>query len=55
MSKKVLITGSSGFIGKNLTTYLLDNKIKKKIKTLPYWKQKFTIEKDLLEYINENN
>ena len=26
MSKKVLITGSSGFIGENLTTYLLDKK-----------------------------
>ena len=26
MNKKVLITGSSGFIGENLTTYLLDKK-----------------------------
>ena len=46
-------------IDKKIKFEILDNKIekkiKKRIKTLPYWKQKFTIEKDLLEYINENN
>ena len=46
-------------IDKKIKFEILDNKIeekiKKRIKTLPYWKQKFTIEKDLLGYINENN
>jgi len=26
MNKKILLTGSSGFIGRNLTTYLLEKK-----------------------------
>ena len=32
----------------------IENKIQKKINLLPYWKQKFTIEKDLIKYLNEN-
>ena len=33
----------------------IEKEIKKKIKLLPYWKQKFTIEKDLIRYLDENN
>ena len=33
----------------------IEKEIKKKIKLLPYWKQKFTIEKDLIKYLNENS
>ena len=33
----------------------IENKIKRKIDLLPHWKQNFTIEKDLIEYLNENN
>ena len=33
----------------------IEKEIKKKIKLLPYWKQKFTIEKDLIKYLDENN
>ena len=33
----------------------IEKKIKKKIDLLPHWKQNFTIEKDLIEYLNENN
>ena len=33
----------------------IDKEIKKKMKLLPYWKQKFTIEKDLIKYLDENN
>ena len=33
----------------------IEKEIRKKIKLLPYWKQKFTIEKDLIRYLDENN
>lgn len=33
----------------------IENQIKKKIKILPNWRQKFFIEKDLIEYLDENN
>ena len=33
----------------------IEKKIKKKIDILPNWKQNFTIEKDLIKYLNENN
>ena len=33
----------------------IEKEIKKKIKILPYWKQKFIIEKDLIRYLDENN
>ena len=33
----------------------IEKEIRKKIKLLPYWKQKFTIEKDLIKYLDENN
>ena len=33
----------------------IDKEIKKRIKLLPYWKQKFTIEKDLIKYLDENS
>ncbi len=33
----------------------IEQKIKKKINLLPHWKQKFTIEKDLIKYLNENS
>ena len=46
-------------IKKKIRLKILNNKIeniiKKKIKILPYWKQKFVIEKDLIKYINESN
>ena len=32
-----------------------EKKIKKKINLLPHWKQNFTIEKDLIKYLNENS
>ena len=33
----------------------IENQIKKKIRMLPNWRQKFFIEKDLIEYLDENN
>jgi len=33
----------------------IEKKIQKKITSLPYWKQNFEIENDLIEYLNENN
>jgi nucleoside-diphosphate-sugar epimerase len=33
----------------------IEKKIEKKIDLLPNWKQNFTIEKDLIKYLNENN
>ena len=46
-------------VDKKIKFKLLNKKTKKKInikmKKLPFWKQTSTIEKDLLNYINENN
>lgn len=54
-----LIRQTNKKISKKISLKILNNKIEKKIKKnikmLPYWKQKFNIEKDLLKYINENN
>ena len=33
----------------------IEKKILKKINLLPHWRQNFTIEKDLIKYLNENN
>ena len=33
----------------------IEKKIQKKISSLPYWKQNFEIENDLIEYLNDNN
>ena len=33
----------------------IEQKIKKRINLLPQWKQNFTIEKDLIKYLNENS
>ena len=33
----------------------IEKKILKKIPSLPHWKQKFEIENDLIEYLNDNN
>tara|TARA_B100001989_G_C24242577_1_gene318076 strand:- start:88 stop:600 length:513 start_codon:yes stop_codon:yes gene_type:complete len=33
----------------------IEKKIQKKITSLPYWKQNFEIENDLIEYLNDNN
>ena len=54
-----LIKKANKSIKKKIKLKILNNKIekkiKKKIKILPHWKQKFTIEKDLIKYLYENN
>ena len=53
-----LIKEKNKKIDKKIKLKVLNNKIenknKKKINLLPYWKQKFTIEKDLIKYLNES-